>query len=128
MDVSTSYLPHIRYRYTLIFSSTDINHRHENVTMIKRIARAPGIFQLVVLATSCKDHLNIDGCFDDEFNIDSAFANARYIEAYMWGAAALFPDESNTIRYGYTAGPMATDEGFNGLTGGGSANVYYGMD
>src|SRR3546814_13111281 len=23
---------------------------------------------------------------------------------------------------------MATDEGFNGLTGGGSANVYYGMD
>lgn len=96
--------------------------------MIKRIARAAVIFQLVVLATSCKDYLNIDGYFDDEFNIDSAFANARYIEAYMWGAAALFPDESNTIRYGYTPGPMATDEGFNGLTGGGSANVYYGMD
>src|SRR3546814_13095149 len=50
------------------------------------------------------------------------------MEAYMWGAAAMFPDESNTIRYGYTPGPMATDEGFNGLTGGGSANVYYGMD
>jgi len=50
------------------------------------------------------------------------------MEAYMWGAAAMFPDESNTIRYGFTPGPMATDEGINGLTGGGSANVYFGMD
>ena len=97
-------------------------------TIIKRIARAAMVLQLVVMATSCKDYLNIDNYFDDEFNIDSAFANARYIEAYMWGAAAMFPDESNTVRYGYTPGPMATDEGFNGLTGGGSANVYYGMD
>ena len=50
------------------------------------------------------------------------------MEAYMWGAAAMFPDESNTIRYGYTPGPMATDEAINGLTGGGASNVYYGMD
>lgn len=83
---------------------------------------------LLFLVSSCKDYLNIDNYFDDEFNIDSAYSNARYIEAYMWGAAAMFPDESNTIRYGYTPGPMATDEGFNGLTGGGSSNVYYGMD
>src|SRR5690606_1755420 len=27
-----------------------------------------------------------------------------------------------------TPGPMATDEGINGLTGGGANNVYYGMD
>lgn len=40
----------------------------------------------------------------------------------------MFPDESNTIRFGYTPGPMATDEALNGLTGGGSSNVYYGMD
>lgn len=84
--------------------------------------------QLMVLASSCKKYLNIDEYFDDEFNIDSAFANPRNIEAYMWGAAAMFPDESNTIRLGYTPGPMATDEGLNGLTGGGSSNVYYGMD
>lgn len=84
--------------------------------------------QLVVMASSCKKYLNIDEYFDDEFNIDSAFANPRNIEAYMWGAAAMFPDESNTIRLGYTPGPMATDEGLNGLTGGGSSNVYYGMD
>ena len=56
------------------------------------------------------------------------FTNARYMEAYMWGAAAMFPDEAQTIRNGYTPGPMATDEGFNGLTGSGTANIYHGMD
>src|SRR5690554_55391 len=95
---------------------------------IKRMIYVAFIVPMVIMASSCKDYLNIDNYFDDEFNIDSAFVNARYMEAYMWGAAAMFPDESNTIRYGYTPGPMATDEGFNGLTGGGSNNVYYGMD
>ncbi|RYZ17653.1 MAG: RagB/SusD family nutrient uptake outer membrane protein, partial [Sphingobacteriales bacterium] len=97
-------------------------------SVIKRIVRVAIMFQLIVMATSCKDYLEIDEYFDDEFNIDSAFANPRNIEAYMWGAAAMFPDESNTIRLGFTPGPMATDEGLNGLTGGGSSNVYYGMD
>lgn len=95
---------------------------------IKRIFTAAIIIQLFAVVSSCKDYLNIDEYFDDEFNIDSAFSNARNIEAYMWGAATLFPDESETIRFGFTPGPMATDEGFNGLTGGGSSNVYYGMD
>ncbi|MFB5946532.1 RagB/SusD family nutrient uptake outer membrane protein [Albibacterium profundi] len=95
---------------------------------IKQIIKAVIIIQLLALGTSCKDYLNIDDYFDDEFNIDSAFSNARYMEAYMWGAAAMFSDEAQTIRFGYTPGPMATDEGFNGLTGGGSNNVYYGMD
>ena len=97
-------------------------------SVIKRIVQVAIMFQLIVMATSCKDYLEIDEYFDDEFNIDSAFANPRNIEAYMWGAAAMFPDESNTIRLGFTPGPMATDEGLNGLTGGGSSNVYYGMD
>jgi len=97
-------------------------------SILKRIALAAITVQLVIMATSCKDYLNIDEYFDDEFNIDSAFSNARNMEAYMWGAAAMFPDESNTVRFGYTPGPMATDEGLNGLTGGGSNNVYYGMD
>lgn len=96
--------------------------------IVKRITKVALVVQLLFMATSCKDYLNIDNYFDDEFNIDSAYANIRYIEAYMWGAAAMFPDESNTIRYGYTPGPMATDEGINGLTGAGSSNVYYGMD
>lgn len=97
-------------------------------SIIKKITRAAIIVQLIVMASSCKDYLNIDDYFDDEFNIDEVFNNVRYMEAYMWGAAGMFPDESNTIRLGYTPGPMATDEAINGLTGGGSNNVYYGMD
>ncbi|MGI6243977.1 MAG: RagB/SusD family nutrient uptake outer membrane protein [Prevotella sp.] len=94
----------------------------------KNLSFALALGCLGLTSISCGDYLNIDGYFDDEFNIDSAYANARYIEAYMWGAAAMFPDESNTIRFGYTPGPMSTDEGLNGLTGGGASNVYYGMD
>ncbi|MEI5983368.1 MULTISPECIES: RagB/SusD family nutrient uptake outer membrane protein [Sphingobacterium] len=96
--------------------------------LIKRIVQAGLLVTTVFMSSSCKDYLNIDNYFDDEFNIDSAFSNTRNIEAYMWGAASMFPDESNTVRFGFTPGPMATDEGFNGLTGTGTTNVYYGMD
>ena len=96
--------------------------------IIKRITKFVLAIQLLFMVASCKDYLNIDKYFDDEFNIDSAYTNTRYIEAYMWGAAALFPDESNTIRSNYTPGPMATDEAINGLTGTGTTNIYYGMD
>src|SRR3546814_14204112 len=96
--------------------------------IIKRIASAALIVQLVAMMTSCKDYLNIDSYFDDEFNIDSAFSNIRNMEAYMWGAASMFNDEARTIRSNYTPGPMATDEAFNGLTGTGTTNIYYGMD
>lgn len=95
---------------------------------IRKLITVTAVTLVCGMTISCSDYLNIDGYFDDEFNIDSAFVNARYIEAYMWGAASMFPDEAQTIRYGYTPGPMAADEGFNGLTGGGSSNVYYGMD
>ncbi|MFV0593711.1 MAG: RagB/SusD family nutrient uptake outer membrane protein [Draconibacterium sp.] len=96
--------------------------------IIKKISIASVVGLICAMTTSCKDYLNIDDYFDDEFNIDSAFVNARYIEAYMWGAADMFSDEAQTVRFGYTPGPMAADEAFNGLTGGGSSNVYYGMD
>lgn len=97
-------------------------------SIIKTTVFVAVVIQFIVMTTSCKKYLNIDEYFDDEFNIDSAFANPRNMEAYMWGAAAMFPDESNTIRLGYTPGPMATDEALNGLTGVGTGNVYYGMD
>ncbi|MCK3683790.1 RagB/SusD family nutrient uptake outer membrane protein [Maribellus sp. YY47] len=100
----------------------------KSFVIIKRITIASVVGLICAMTTSCKDYLNIDDYFDDEFNIDSAFVNARYMEAYMWGAADMFPDEAQTVRYGYTPGPMAADEAFNGLTGGGSSNVYYGMD
>jgi hypothetical protein len=61
---------------------------------------------------SCKDYLNVDNYFDDELKLDSVFKQKRYIEAYMWGAASMFPDEGNLVRTPYTPGPMATDEAF----------------
>ena len=97
-------------------------------SILRRVFGA-SVLMIALSATSCKDYLNIDNYFDDEFKIDSAFSSSRNIEAYMWGAAAMFIDESNTIRNAYTPGPMATDEGFNGLTNAnGSGNIYHGMD
>lgn len=98
-------------------------------SILKKVIGASILLQIALSSTSCKDYLNIDNYFDDEFNIDSAFSSSRNIEAYMWGAAAMFIDESNTTRNAYTPGPMATDEGFNGLTNAnGSGNIYHGMD
>lgn len=61
---------------------------------------------------SCKDFLSIDDYFSDEIKLDSVFSNTRYIRAYMWGAANLFPDEGSILQNNYTPGPLATDEAF----------------
>ena len=61
---------------------------------------------------SCSDYLAIDNYFDDELKLDSVFAEKRYIEAYMWGAASQFYDEGKVFRSPYTPGPYATDESF----------------
>src|SRR5690606_18352364 len=126
MEENTPSQARIHCKHILIFKK--VLNQVMSTLIIKNAIKTTFILLVVVTATSCKDYLNIDGYFDDEFNIDSAFANRRNMEAYMWGAAAMFPDESNTVRFGYTPGPMATDEGFNGLTGGGPANDYYGME
>ena len=57
------------------------------------------IFSIVLLSSlfSCKDYLSIDSYFSDEIKLDSVFANTRYIKAYMWGAANMFPDEGNLL-------------------------------
>jgi hypothetical protein len=81
---------------------------------------------LIYALGSCQDYLNIDKYFDDEFKMDSVFTQKRYIEAYMWGAADLFPDEAATIRNNYTPGPLATDEGFNNFRV--ENNLYHGLD
>ena len=72
------------------------------------------IFSIVLLSSlfSCKDYLSIDSYFSDEIKLDSVFANTRYIKAYMWGAANMFPDEGNLLNQNYTPGPLATDEAF----------------
>lgn len=62
---------------------------------------------------SCGDFLSIDNYFSDEIKLDSVFANTRYVTAYMWGAANMFPDEGNLLQNNYTPGPLATDEAFS---------------
>ena len=62
----------------------------KNSISIKKIILGVVVALISFATTSCKDYLNIDNYFDDEFNIDSAFVNARYIEAYMWGLRRCF--------------------------------------
>lgn len=90
------------------------------------IIRAICCLLLLWFVTSCKDYLNVDRYFDDEFNIDSVFSSTRYMESYMWGAATMFPDEAATVRANHTPGILATDEGFNNFRV--SNNWYYGLD
>lgn len=62
--------------------------------------------------SSCKDFLSVDQYFSEELKLDSVFSQKRYLEAYMWGAANLFPDEGNIFVNSNTPGPLATDEAF----------------
>ncbi|RNC63363.1 RagB/SusD family nutrient uptake outer membrane protein [Proteiniphilum sp. X52] len=78
--------------------------------------------------SSCKDFLNIDRYFDDEFKVDSIFTQTRYVEAYMWGAAAMFADEGQIFSTSGqdVLGPLATDEAFTMFNVDGSSS-YSGM-
>jgi hypothetical protein len=76
-----------------------------------------GVLLLTVYLSSCKDFLNVDKYFSNELKLDSVFAQKRYIEAYLWGTVALFPDEGNIYR-NHTPGPLATDEAFTLWSGG----------
>lgn len=70
------------------------------------------LITLLLALFSCKDFLSVDKYFSDEIKLDSVFAKTRYIDAYMWGAAAQFPDEGAILQDNYTPGPLATDEAF----------------
>jgi hypothetical protein len=67
---------------------------------------------LTICLSSCQDYLNVDKYFNDELKLDSVFAEKRYVEAYLWGMADLFPDEGQLYKDSYTPGPLATDEAF----------------
>lgn len=62
--------------------------------------------------SSCKDFLSVDKYFSEELKLDSVFSQKRYLEAYMWGAANMFPDEGDFFSNSVTPGPLATDEAF----------------
>ncbi len=86
------------------------------------------ILSVSTLFVSCKDFLNIDSYFDDEFKIDSIFTQTRYVEAYMWGAATMFTDEGQIFSTGSqdALGPLATDKAFTMFNIDGSSS-YSGM-
>jgi hypothetical protein len=60
---------------------------------------------------SC-DYLNVDNYFDETLKFDSVFQSKMNIQKYLWGAAAMFPDEGSIIGNNYTPGVFATDEAF----------------
>ncbi len=90
-----------------------MNEKINNIRKIV-IGKAIALFLVFTIGLSSCDFLNIDGYVDDELKLDSIFASKRYIEAFMWDAAAQFPDEGAIFGGGsmYTPGPMATDEAF----------------
>ena len=65
-------------------------------------------FISIIFLSSC-NYLSVDEYFTDELKSDSVFANKRYIEAYMWQAASMFPNEVEIWRNNYTPGELATD-------------------
>ncbi|MDR0714877.1 MAG: RagB/SusD family nutrient uptake outer membrane protein [Bacteroidales bacterium] len=91
--------------------------------------RLSGVIAAVLTALftlhACKDFLNVDNYFSDELKLDSVFKEKRLVEAYMWGATSLFPDEGQLIQSQHTPGPLATDEAFTMFRSIG--NSYYGM-
>ncbi|MDR2388825.1 MAG: RagB/SusD family nutrient uptake outer membrane protein [Tannerellaceae bacterium] len=91
-------------------------------TFSYRIAAA---LTVMFIISSCNDFLNVDNYFSDELKQDSIFKQKRLIEAYMWGASSLFPDEGQIIQSQHTPGPLATDEAFTMFRS--TGNNYYGM-
>ncbi len=76
-----------------------------------------------IALTSC-NYLSVDDYFTDELKLDSVFASKRYIEAYMWQTASMFPNEAQLYHNNYTPGPLATDEAFTLAAAGG----YHGLE
>lgn len=77
----------------------------------------------IIFLSSC-NYLSVDKYFTDELKIDSVFANKRYIEAYMWQTASMFPNETDIWRNNYTPGELATDQFFSLTT----ADNYEGLN
>lgn len=91
---------------------SDFNIKSRNKRLIKDLSMLSISLVLILSHFSCSDFLSVDGYFSDEIKLDTVFAQTRFIEAYMWGAASIFPDEGNILQESHTPGPLATDEGF----------------
>lgn len=90
-----------------------------------RIALIPLLLAMVLSTISCKKFLSVDNYFSDELKLDTVFAETRYIKAYLWGAAAMFPDEGGLQYNSHTPGPYATDEGFTSFLSNGYSGIRF---
>lgn len=82
----------------------------------------PLLLFVLLLPTSCKKYLSVDDYFSDELKLDTVFAQARHVKAYLWGTAGMFPDDGNIQLASHTPGPFATDEGFTSFATGSGYN------
>lgn len=65
----------------------------------------------IVVSSSC-NFLDVSEYFDDTLQMDSVFKKKIYLEKYLWGAAALLPNEGNIFANSYYPGILGSDEGF----------------
>lgn len=72
---------------------------------IKNILFASALLLGATAQHSCK-HLDMDAYFNDFTPMDSIFARQDYLERYLWGTAALLPNEG--ALYGSSFGPYMT--------------------
>ncbi|MDR3246003.1 MAG: RagB/SusD family nutrient uptake outer membrane protein [Prevotellaceae bacterium] len=98
------------------------------IRKIFHLGMITGMFFLSAgIFSSCNDYLNIDKYFSNELKLDSVFSQKRYVEAYMWGAATMFPDEGQLFSGTYTPGPLATDEAFTLLASAGYSGMAFAL-
>lgn len=79
---------------------------------MKKMRILTGALSLSLLCLCSCNYLNVDYYFEDTLNLDSVFRSKVNIEKYLWGAAALLPDESNIFSHSYYPGILGSDEGF----------------
>ncbi|MDR0385559.1 MAG: RagB/SusD family nutrient uptake outer membrane protein [Prevotellaceae bacterium] len=77
---------------------------------IKYSLKAVAILSVMITA-SC-NYLDVNDYFEDTIHIDSVFTSKVYLEKYLWGAAALLPDESNIFAHSHYPAILGSDEGF----------------
>lgn len=65
----------------------------------------------MLMSSSC-NFLDVSEYFDDTLQMDSVFKKKVYLEKYLWGAAALLPEEGNIFADSYYPAILGSDEGF----------------
>lgn len=69
------------------------------------------VFSAGLMTSSCK-YLDVNDYFEDTLSLDSVFQSKVYLERYLWGAAAMLPDEANIFTNSYYPAILGSDEGF----------------